>query len=61
VPVEIGIVGDEQTEIRQGLNEGDEVVLPGLVTGSQQSGGQRRDSGRPGPPGGVGSFFRGGR
>ena len=61
MPVEIGIVGDEQTEIRQGLSEGDEVVLPSLVAGSQQSGGQRRDSGRPGPPGGVGSFFRGGR
>jgi len=61
MPVEIGIVGDEQTEIRQGLNEGDEVMLPSLVAGSQQSGGQRRDSGRPGPPGGVGSFFRGGR
>jgi HlyD family secretion protein len=61
VPVQVGVVGDDRTEIRQGLREGEEVVLPSLVAGSQQSSAQKRDSGPPQPPGGVGSFFRGGR
>jgi len=62
VPVEIGIVGNDRTEILEGLSEGTEVVLPSLAGQSQQqSSGQPRSSGRPGPPGGVGSFFRGGR
>ena len=56
VPVEVGIAGNDRTEILEGLTEGAEVVLPSLVGGSQESGGQR-----PGPPGGVGSFFRSGR
>jgi HlyD family secretion protein len=60
VPVEIGLVGDDRTEILEGLNEGAEVVLPSLVGGSQQSSGQTPPSGPPPPPGGVGSFFRGG-
>jgi HlyD family secretion protein len=58
VPVEIGIVGNDRTEILEGLSEGTEVVLPSLAGTSQESGGQARP---PGPPGGVGSFFRGGR
>jgi len=60
-PVQIGVVGDERTEIRQGLQEGEEVVLPGLVTGPQPGSAGNRESGPPPPPGGVGSFFRGGR
>ncbi len=61
VPVEVGLVGDDGTEILEGLREGAEVVLPDLVAGSQAPGGESRRSGPPPPPGGVGSFFRGGR
>jgi HlyD family secretion protein len=59
-PVEIGLVGDERTEILEGVSEGAEVVLPGLLDGSS-AGTQSQRSGPPGPPGGVSSFFRGGR
>jgi HlyD family secretion protein len=59
--VEIGVVGDDRTEIVQGLREGDEVVQPGLIPGDQRTGTTKRDSGPPPPPGGGGSFFRGGR
>jgi len=58
VPVEVGVMGNDRTEILEGLSEGAEVVLPSLVGGSQESGGQSRP---PSPPGGVGSFFRSGR
>ncbi len=61
VPVEIGLVGNDRSEIRQGLSEGTEVVLPSLVGGSQESSGKTRESGPPPPPGGVGSLFRNGR
>jgi len=61
VPVQTGVASDDRTEIRQGLREGEEVVLPGLVAASQGSSAQKRDAGPPAPPGGVGSFFRGGR
>jgi len=61
VPVEIGIVGNDRTEILEGLSEGAVVVLPSVVEGSQESSGQTRQSGPPAPPGGVGSFFRSGR
>ncbi len=41
VPTEIvvGIVGDTTTEIKAGLNEGDQVVLPALRTGTTTGGG----------------------
>jgi HlyD family secretion protein len=57
-PVEIGVVGNDRTEILEGLSEGTEVVLPGLAGSSQGSSEQARP---PGPPGGVGSFFRSSR
>ncbi len=31
IPIEVGLVGDERTEILQGLKEGDEVVVPSLT------------------------------
>jgi multidrug efflux pump subunit AcrA (membrane-fusion protein) len=57
-PVEIGVVGNDRTEILEGLSEGTEVVLPGLAGSSEGSSEQAR---APGPPGGVGSFFRSSR
>jgi HlyD family secretion protein len=59
-PVAIGLVGNDRTEILEGLREGAQVVLPDLLGGSPASGGQTR-SGPPPPPGGVGSFFRNSR
>ena len=58
VPVETGIVGNDRTEILEGLSEGAEVVLPGLVGAS---GGTSGGMGRFRPPGGAGSFFRSSR
>jgi hypothetical protein len=58
VTVEVGIVGNERTEILDGLREGAEVILPTLV--SQQAGAgadYMRERGRR--AGGMGSFFRG--
>jgi multidrug efflux pump subunit AcrA (membrane-fusion protein) len=37
VPVEVGLVGDERTEIREGLKEGDQVVLAAPGGGQPQS------------------------
>ena len=58
VPVELGIVGDDRTEVLEGLKEGAAVALPSAVGGSQGTSRQTRQSGPPQPPGGVGSFFR---
>jgi len=58
LPVEVGIVGNDRTEILDGLREGAEVILPMLV--SQQGGAGSdfmRERGRR--AGGMGSFFRG--
>lgn len=38
VPVEVGISGDQGTEIISGLSEGDEVIVGALSTSSQQGG-----------------------
>ncbi|MEV4379472.1 biotin/lipoyl-binding protein [Streptosporangium sp. NPDC049644] len=54
VQVEAGVKGDTLTEIRSGLNEGDQVVRP-ATTGTTQQGG-----GLPGLGGGGGRNFGGG-
>jgi len=57
LPVEVGILGNDRTEILEGLKEGAEVILPGLA--SQQDGAaadRMRERGRR--AGGVGNFFR---
>jgi len=55
VPVKVGIVGNDRTEILEELSEGTMVLLPSLAETPHEPGGQPRP---PGPPGGVGSFFR---
>ncbi len=57
-PVEVGIVGDERTEVLEGLREGQVVVLPGLLSEADQRQQGMREMGRR--VGGVGGFFRGG-
>ena len=59
IPVEIGVVGDECTEIRDGLKEGDEVVIPPPTGGSNDWSERARDRGRQ--MGGAGGFIREGR
>jgi len=51
VVVEVGLEGDESTEIVSGLNDGDKVLLPqlGAPVGA--------DAGMPGPPPGMGGGF----
>jgi len=49
VLVQVGLEGDELTEIVSGLNEGDKVILPQL--------GASNNSGMPGPPPGMGGGF----
>ncbi|MEO3801331.1 biotin/lipoyl-binding protein [Nonomuraea sp. B1E8] len=50
-PVEAGIRGATMTEIRSGVSEGDQLVLPALTTGTT-SGNQRQFTRIPGMPGG---------
>jgi len=59
LPVEVGIVGNDRTEVLEGLKEGAEVILPTLVSQSGQSGADfMRERGRR--AGGMGGgFFRG--
>jgi HlyD family secretion protein len=59
IPVEVGIVGDTTTEIRGGLNEGDEVVLPSLGAPSDDREDWARERGRR--MGGAGGFIQSGR
>jgi len=56
IPVEVGIVGDEYTEIREGLKEGDEVVVPAPTGGSNDWSERARERGRQ--MGGAGGFVR---
>jgi HlyD family secretion protein len=56
VPVTVGLVGDDRIEIREGLTEGREVVLPSLATGSQESRSRATEFGRRAAGGGA--FFR---
>jgi len=57
IPVEIGLVGDNFTEIRSGVSEGAEVVLP-FQSASQSEGDSRgQEMGRR--MGGAGGFVRG--
>ena len=56
IPVELGIVGDERTEIREGLNEGDEVLVPAPTGGSSDWSERARERGRR--MGGAGGFVR---
>lgn len=56
--VEVGIVGDTTTEIRGGLNEGDEVVLPSLGETPGDGENWARERGRR--MGGAGGFIRSG-
>jgi HlyD family secretion protein len=59
VPVEVGLVGDELTEIKSGLSEGQEVVMPGLGSAGQDRSDWARERGRR--MGGAGGFVRSGR
>lgn len=60
VPVEVGLVGDENTEILEGVREGTEVVLSGLMAGGGEANTERaqraREMGRR--MGGAGGFLR---
>lgn len=56
VPVEIGIVGNDRIEILEGLREGTQVVLPSLLSASQERAAEMRERGRR--IGGMGGFFR---
>jgi len=56
VPVEVGLVGDENTEIRTGLKEGDEVIMPQLGGSVGGMEGRAREMGRR--MGGAGGFVR---
>ncbi|MCJ7751448.1 MAG: efflux RND transporter periplasmic adaptor subunit [Armatimonadetes bacterium] len=56
VPVEVGVVGDEYTEIREGLKEGDEVVVAAPTGGSNDWSERARERGRQ--MGGAGGFVR---
>jgi len=51
VVVEVGLEGDESTEIVSGLNDGDKVLLPQLGAPAGA------DAGMPGPPPGMGGGF----
>jgi HlyD family secretion protein len=46
VPVRIGLVGNERTEILQGLKEGEEVVVPGLGAAEESPSDRLRQRGR---------------
>lgn len=59
VPVQVGLVGDERTEILEGLKEGTEVVLLGPAGASQDRAERMRQRGRR--AGGAGGFVRSGR
>ena len=54
VQVEVGLQGDETTEIVSGLNEGDKVILPQLGTSSESGPGGGAPPGPPGMAGGGG-------
>ena len=56
VPVEVGVVGDENTEILAGLKEGDEVIMPQLGGGPGGMASRFREMGRR--MGGAGGFVR---
>lgn len=56
-PVEVGLVGDNLTEMRSGVKEGTEVVLPFSVGGSEGFESRGREMGRR--MGGAGGFVRG--
>jgi HlyD family secretion protein len=56
VPVTVGLVGDDRIEIRGGLTEGQEVVLPSLGMQSEASRGRAVEFGRRAAGGGA--FFR---
>ncbi len=58
-PVEVGLVGDNLTEIRAGLEEGAEVVLPFGGPSPDEHGDRAREMGRR--MGGAGGFVRSGR
>jgi HlyD family secretion protein len=58
IPVEVGLIGDELTEIRNGLSEGQEVLLPGLGSPAQDRTDWARERGRR--MGGAGGFVRSG-
>jgi HlyD family secretion protein len=61
VPVEIGVVGNDRTEILEGLREGTEVVLPSLGGESQARKDQTREREMGRRVGGMGGLFRGSR
>jgi len=56
VPVEVGVVGDENTEIVAGLKEGDEVIMPQLGGDPGGMASRFREMGRR--MGGAGGFVR---
>jgi len=58
VPITVGLIGDDRTEIKSGLGEGDEVVVPSLASAQQEQSDWMRERGRRAA--GGGNFFRGG-
>ena len=56
VSVKVGLVGDDRIEIKEGLQEGQEVVLPSLSLQSEEGRDRARERGRRAA--GGGSFFR---
>jgi HlyD family secretion protein len=56
IPVTIGLAGTDRTEIKDGLREGDEVVVPGLELSFEEGPSHARERGRR--MGGAGGFVR---
>lgn len=56
IPVAVGLIGDDRTEIVEGLREGDEVVLPGLGAPPRSQSDWMRERARR--AGGAGGFTR---
>jgi len=59
VSIEVGVVGDENTQIREGLREGDEVVLSSLASSPGEAQVRQRGQEMGRRAGGMGGFFRG--
>jgi len=56
--IEVGVVGDENTQIREGLQEGDQVVVPSVQTSAGEAQVRQRGQAMGQRAGGMGGFLR---